>query len=91
MVSVTIKEARLVAKMFSDKFKEFFQSLHFVLYMDPLSDFMASSHLSESGPTIASPQLVGSFLPSNMTSKIGLPYHSEAVRVLVDLRGLIVT
>ena len=42
------------------------------LYMDPLSDFMALSHLSESGPTITSPQLVGSLLSSNMTSKTGL-------------------
>ena len=41
-------------------------------YMDPLSDFMASSHLSESGPTVASPWLVGSLLSSNMTSKTGL-------------------
>ena len=41
-------------------------------YMDPLSDFMAPSHLSESGPTIASPWLVGSLLSSNMTSKTGL-------------------
>ena len=59
--------------------------------MDPLSDFMASSHLSESGPTIASPQLIGSLLSNNMTYKTGLPYHSEVVRILVTLRGTAVT
>jgi A/G-specific adenine glycosylase len=34
---------------------------------------------------------VGSPLSNNMTSRIGLPYHSGAERVLVDLRGPVVT
>ncbi|KAI4976147.1 hypothetical protein ZWY2020_049754 [Hordeum vulgare] len=56
-------------------------------YMDPISDFMASSHLLESGPTIASSQFAGSLLSNNMIDKTGLPYHSGAACGLVDLRG----
>src|SRR5215216_4491638 len=55
-------------------------------YMDPISDFMASSHFAESGLIIASSLFVGSSWSRNITSRTGLPYHSGADRTLVDLR-----
>src|SRR3954470_1000040 len=61
------------------------------LYMDPISDFMASCHLLEFGLIIASSYVVGSsVLSTNMTLIIG-SYQSGVVRVLVDLRGSVVT
>src|SRR5215216_508363 len=60
-------------------------------YMDPISDFMASGHLSESGLTIASSYVAGSsVLSTNMTFKAE-SYQSGVVRTLVDLRGSAVT
>src|SRR3954468_960780 len=54
--------------------------------MDPNSDFMASSHFSESGLIIPSSKFVGSLSSTNKTVKTGLPYHSGGARDLVDLR-----
>src|SRR4051795_9523407 len=60
-------------------------------YMDPISDFMDSCHLSESGLIIASSYVAGSSVFStNMTFRTG-SYQSGVVRVLVDLRGSVVT
>src|SRR3954453_1764884 len=60
-------------------------------YMDPIADFMASCHLSESGLIIASSYIAGSsVLSTNMTFRTG-SYQSGVVRVLVDLRGLVPT
>src|SRR5664279_3556139 len=57
-------------------------------YMDPISDFMASCHLLESRLIVASSYVaVSSLLSTNMTFTTGSPYHSGAVRVLVDLRS----
>src|SRR3954471_5189154 len=56
-------------------------------YMDLISDFMASCHLSESRLIIASSYVAGSsVLSTNMTFRTG-SYQSGVVRVLVDLRG----
>src|SRR3954466_16123383 len=61
------------------------------LYMDPISDFMAFCHLSESGLIIASSYVAGlSVLSTNMTFRTG-SYQSGVVRVLVDLRGSVAT
>src|SRR6266480_1261688 len=60
-------------------------------FMDSISDFMASSHLLESGLIIASSYVAGSLLSSTMKFKTGSPYSSGAARVLVDLRGLVVS
>src|SRR3954467_15957883 len=60
-------------------------------YMDPISDFMASCHLSESGLIIASSYVAGSsVLSTNKTFRTG-SYQSGVVRVLVDLRGSVAT
>src|SRR3954447_17147575 len=60
-------------------------------YMDPISDFMASCDLSESGLIIASSYVAGSsVLSTNMTLITG-SYQSGVVRVLVDLRGSVAT
>src|SRR4051812_32902251 len=58
--------------------------------MDPNSDFMASSHFSESGLIIASSKFVGSLSSTNKTVKTGLPYHSGGARDHVDLRRSVV-
>ena len=60
--------------------------------MDPLSDFMASSHLSESGPTIASPSNYEEAMAGpdsdkwleTMKSEIGSMYENK-VWTLTDL------
>src|SRR3954463_8988032 len=60
-------------------------------YMDPILDFMASCHLSESGLIIASSYLTGSSVFStNMTFRTG-SCQSGVVRVLVNLRGSLAT
>src|SRR4051794_4398258 len=60
-------------------------------YMDPISDFMASCHFSESRLIIASSYVEGSsVLSTNMTFRTG-SYQSGVVRVLVNLRGSVAT
>src|SRR4051812_26581137 len=60
-------------------------------YVDPISDFMASCHLSESGLIIASLYVAGSsVLSTNMIFRTG-SYQSGVVRALVDLRGSVAT
>src|SRR3954447_14785365 len=60
-------------------------------YMDPISDFMASCHLSEYELIIASSYVAcSSVLATNMTFRTG-SYQSGLVRVLVDLRGSVAT
>jgi hypothetical protein len=52
--------------------------------MDSISDFMACSHLTESGPIIASLHVAGSLLSNKNTSS---PYLLGGVQNLLDLHG----
>src|SRR6266540_6718724 len=59
-------------------------------YMDPISDFMASSHLLESGLIMASSYVAGSSFSTTMTFMTET-YRSGAVRVLVDMQSIVVS